>query len=137
MTSEHVAELIQRAAAASSPEGFDRAVLTAKLLSSFEQWQLRVVSGDAEAGPKAPEEIIDAVEELRDDMATPQGGAWYTAVFTVEGDGTFGVTFDYDHRPQWDVGLDAEAERRMFVEDLERYPRAPEAVPEWLRAMLP
>jgi hypothetical protein len=99
-------------------------------------YELQVHTGDKVIWVDVDDPILDAVEELRDKMAIPNGGTWYTAIFTVNGDGSYKTNFDYDSRPQWDVSLDPTSERTMIIEDYNRYPRSPEATPDWLKEIL-
>ena len=87
--------------------------------------------GDRETG-RTPRSALRIIRELRKDMATPQGGAWFTAKFVWTPAGEYRATFDYDSRPQWRMGVDPDSERRMIIEDFEAFPRSPEATPEWL-----
>lgn len=86
---------------------------------------------------------VDAeLRRLRRLSATPEDGAWLTAVLTVSRDGRFGTTTEHDERPAWtlpsdpaartdDDLLDEDLLDDHFVDDLERHPRPAARVPLW------
>ncbi len=81
---------------------------------------------------ESPAGAEDAMEQLREDMATPETGAWYTAVIRLDrqddGQVRMNVDYDYDRRPAW-AGTDPDDED--YVEDHERFPRPAAKVPAW------
>jgi len=56
------------------------------------------------------------------------GAAMLSAVFRMDHTGSFDVDFDYDGRPDWDIGPDPGS----YLADLEKYPRDPELIPSWM-----
>lgn len=76
--------------------------------------------------------LLPGLDELRDLTYTQGQGGWYRALIRVDAD-SYTATYDYDSEPDF-PGMDFE--RETWAGDLERYPREPEAVPDWLRARL-
>ncbi|HEY6739214.1 MAG TPA: hypothetical protein VI076_10230 [Actinopolymorphaceae bacterium] len=57
---------------------------------------------------------------------TSPTGAWLVDVFRLDGDGRFSVDFDYEKKPNLVAVTDDD-----YLEDLEKFPRAPDLVPAW------
>lgn len=74
-------------------------------------------------------DFVDALDELRRAMHDTERGVWYTAEITVSRDLRLSIDFNYDDEPQWGLAISP----RSYVEDLELFPRAEAAQPEWLR----
>ncbi|MBF6354960.1 hypothetical protein IU449_10455 [Nocardia higoensis] len=68
--------------------------------------------------------------ELRDVMATPEGGAWYSMTLTITPDMRVVARFDYENEPEWSGFGPA---YNSFVRELERFPRSEEKLPAWFR----
>ncbi|MBW8483552.1 hypothetical protein [Actinomadura parmotrematis] len=79
-----------------------------------------------------PGQALGKMDELRRVMYRGDKGAWFTARLDVERSGRFSAEFDFDAEPAFTPPLTADAYRR----DLERFPRAAEHVPAWLRERL-
>jgi hypothetical protein len=103
--------------------------------------EARATATDADGhshGLGVPTDTLIAMSDLRDAMATPEHGAWFTAVITLtrdlsDGRIDFSTTFDYDGRPHWDV----EPDDANYIEDLHAYPRPDDEVPAWHPAKKP
>ncbi|BBX83726.1 hypothetical protein MAUB_15990 [Mycolicibacterium aubagnense] len=67
------------------------------------------------------------MNELRHEMASLGKGAWLSTVLHVTSEGHFRFSFNYDDKPAWFAPLEDAA----YIEDLQKYPRPPEAVPAW------
>ncbi|MEV4251948.1 hypothetical protein AB0J52_02130 [Spirillospora sp. NPDC049652] len=79
-----------------------------------------------------PGQAVGRMDELRRAMYRRDRGAWFTARLWVERSGRFSVEFDYNGEPDFTPALGAAAYRQ----DLDRFPRAEENIPGWLRAKL-
>lgn len=79
-----------------------------------------------------PGQAVGRMDELRRVMYRRDKGAWFTARLSVERSGRFSVEFDYDGEPDFRPPLAASAYRQ----DLDRFPRAEDHIPGWLRAKL-
>ncbi|WP_017615263.1 hypothetical protein [Nocardiopsis salina] len=80
----------------------------------------------------APGEAIEEARRLRNGMYKEDTGTWFTMRYTINPPGSYGVDFEYDQEP----GFDAPFPPAAFVQDLERFPRTEEHIPEWLARTL-
>ncbi len=71
------------------------------------------------------------LHRLRDAMYQPGAGTWFSADLVVDPSGSVETSFDFDHEPEWDRLLP-----EQYRNDLERYPRDDDHIPEWLRNRL-
>lgn len=132
-----VAARIHQAAVEAFGSDFGQAIFTMVAIDATNDSKFVADLPDgARRGEVLPRSVRRDVLVLRRDMATPAGGAWYTAVFTVSSDGTYRAEFDYDSRPVWFTALDPDSEREMLIEDLKAHPRSPEAIPAWLSEII-
>jgi hypothetical protein len=75
----------------------------------------------------APNAVRAAVEELKQLMWTPERGTWLELDFTIDrAAGRLTPGFNYNLEPAGEA-LPAE----VFAEELHRFPRPPESLPEW------
>lgn len=81
---------------------------------------------------EVPMAIIRALKELRHEMASQGKGAWLSSSVTVNNSGHMKFSFNYDERPKWL----APVEDDVYVDDLKKYPRPPEAIPGWYRELI-
>lgn len=79
-----------------------------------------------------PEEAVDLADELRQVMYQPGAGTWFTAVVTVDDQGRVSAEFNYDDEPDWPRPV----EPVWYVQDLAKFPRDADAIPDWLRNRL-
>lgn len=76
---------------------------------------------------RVPRELIRVLNELRHEMASLGKGAWLSTILSVTSKGNFKFSFNYDGKPAWFAPLEDAA----YIEDLQKYPRPPEAIPAW------
>ncbi|QQQ75840.1 TNT domain-containing protein [Saccharothrix sp. 6-C] len=76
-----------------------------------------------------PPEALPFFVQLRDGMARPGHGTWFTLKFHLVHPDTYSAEFDRDAEPDW---TRPPAERH-YAEELELYPRDDDAIPAWLR----
>ncbi|MEU4742640.1 TNT domain-containing protein [Actinosynnema sp. NPDC023658] len=76
-----------------------------------------------------PPEALPFFVQLRDGMARPGQGTWFTLRFHLVHPDTYSAEFDRDHEPDWTQPPAAQ----YYAEELEIYPRDDDAVPSWLR----
>lgn len=76
--------------------------------------------------------LVRAMENLRQVMYKPGKGTWYKAVFNIARPGQVTTNYDYNTEPDWTV-RPGDATYRA---DLEKFPREPELVPDWMRSKL-
>jgi hypothetical protein len=84
--------------------------------SSF-QWQL-------------PDEALPFFLELREGMARPETGTWFSVKYRLTHPDTYSVEFNRDTEPAW---LQP-PEPGQYVEELRRHPRSAASTPDWLSA---
>lgn len=75
--------------------------------------------------------IGDLYSELRELMADPLNGAWFSSRITIGKAGDVDVKFDHHDRPRFDPPLHTDD----YLEDLQRFPRTAE-LPYWHPAAL-
>ena len=114
----------------------DTAKFRASLLANVGRYRVEISSVDDpfSVPPRVTEEGKRALIALRSLMATPYGGTWFNATFEIHADGTYHASFDYDNPSE--VIIAESVEKEMYVEDLEEFPRSPEAIPAWLQEIL-
>ncbi|MCK2243651.1 MULTISPECIES: immunity protein YezG family protein [unclassified Crossiella] len=120
---------IGQALTEAAPTEWDTARIVVRMLAS--QSQIDVTYSLPEGGTTSREisfDALDVFEEIRELLALPGKGAWYTAVFEMNREGKYRVDFDYDRRPEFDFHVDDED----YFEDLEQYPRDPATIPAWM-----
>ncbi|MFI9007331.1 TNT domain-containing protein [Actinosynnema sp. NPDC053489] len=76
-----------------------------------------------------PAEALPFFAQLRDGMARPGRGTWFTLKFHLVHPDTYSAEFDRDAEPDWTQPPPAE----HYARELELYPRDEDAVPAWLR----
>lgn len=76
---------------------------------------------------QVPTSTVLALGELKKEMATPEHGAWLSAMLRLTPDRKVKFSYNYDERPDWDVEPTDEA----YIEDLAMYPRKPSETPIW------
>lgn len=63
---------------------------------------------------------------------TPGKGAWYNAEMTITPDGSFSLTYDYDHKPDFEM-IPEDVE---YVTDTKEFPRDDASTPLWLNELI-
>ncbi|MCE7000517.1 TNT domain-containing protein [Saccharothrix sp. S26] len=76
-----------------------------------------------------PPEALPFFVQLRDGMARPGHGTWFTLKFHLVHPDTYSAEFDRDGEPDWTQP----PAPQHYAEELEIYPRDDDAVPAWLR----
>ncbi|MEV8437076.1 TNT domain-containing protein [Actinosynnema sp. NPDC051121] len=76
-----------------------------------------------------PPEALPFFVQLRDGMARPGRGTWFTLKFHLVHPDTYSAEFDRDGEPDWTQPPAPE----HHAEELEIYPRDDDAIPAWLR----
>ncbi|KQR46475.1 hypothetical protein ASF82_03100 [Frigoribacterium sp. Leaf164] len=127
---------------AASLEGTDWAAATLQLLEVGSVSRLWVDAVDAAGSSRTVGTVPDVVAlggQLREVMADPEKGAWFSLSLTVSRDGSFTARFNLDRRVWVNPGspfepgdagvLPSDAD---YAADLDRFPRAERYRPEWL-----
>lgn len=127
---------LQRAAASALADAADaypwsRAVMRVSALAATSEAIADVYLADGSSEYLAvPPAAITAMRDLRQQMARPGTGSWYTAVLTLTNEGGrvgVDVDFDYDRRPEWDAPPPDSA----YLDDQRQVPRDPDKLPDW------
>jgi len=129
---------------AASLEGTDWAEATLFLLEVGSVSRLWVDATDATGSSRTVGTVPDVValgEQLREVMADPEKGAWFSLSLTVTSGGAFTARFNLDRRVHVNPGspfepgeagvLPTDAD---YLADLARFPRSAKYRPEWLPA---
>jgi hypothetical protein len=122
-----------RALRSAAPEGWERLGFEFRATIGIDSASFEVVNADGTARTALPPgQAVGKMDELRRVMYQRGKGAWFTARLEVERSGRFSAEFDYDGEPDFTPPLTPSA----YALDLERFPRADEHIPSWLRAKL-
>ncbi|MCP9954610.1 antitoxin YezG family protein [Actinomadura madurae] len=122
-----------RALRAAAPAGWERLDFEFRATVGIDSASFEVE--DAGGGRRTalpPGQAVGRMDELRRVMYRADKGAWFTARLQVERSGHFSAEFDYDGEPEFTPPLAPSA----YALDLDRFPRADEHIPDWLRAKL-
>jgi len=127
---------------AASLEGLDWAEATLFLLEVGSVARLWVDATDATGSARQVGAVPDVSalgSQLREAMADPEKGAWFSLSLTVSSDGSFTARFNYDRRVWVDPASPFEPGDAVdlpgdddYAADLARFPRADRYRPEWL-----
>ncbi|HEY8482913.1 MAG TPA: hypothetical protein VIL71_24110 [Spirillospora sp.] len=121
-----------RALRAAAPHGWERLGFEFRATVGIDSASFEIV--DADGGIRTavpPGQAVGRMDELRRVMYRRGQGAWFTARLDVGRD-RFSAEFDYDGEPDFTPPLTASA----YALDLDRFPRADEHIPDWLRDKL-
>ena len=111
----------------SLPAGWTSVEVTVSMIHFAARFECTCTTADgARQSVEAPDELWDEFTRLRELTYVPDRGAWLVAVFRLDHEGRFSVDFDYDRKPNLVAVTDDD-----YLEDLEKYPRAPELIPDW------
>lgn len=76
-----------------------------------------------------PADVGEALTEIKAASADPKTGTWLTGLVTLERSGKMTLSTDRTSPPRWKK----EPEAAEYAEELRRYPRDEEHIPDWLR----
>jgi hypothetical protein len=130
LTTEHY-QAVGTALAGVAPPGWVALDLTVVCAGPETRSRLGVRMPDGSmvkaTGP-VPREVTRLLREFRRAVYRPGLGTWFTAHVAVEAAGRISIEADYENPPPMEPAPEA------WREDLRRFPRDPEHVPDWLRA---
>ncbi|MBT2209450.1 MULTISPECIES: antitoxin YezG family protein [Actinomadura] len=122
-----------RALRSAAPEGWRRLGFEFRATVGIDSASFEVEDeGGGRRKAMPPGQAVGRMDELRRVMYRRGKGAWFTARLEVERSGRFSAEFDYDGEPEFTPPLTPSA----YALDLDRFPRAEEHIPGWLRAKL-
>ncbi|WP_216915021.1 hypothetical protein [Nocardia noduli] len=90
--------------------------------------QAAIRLGRSDMAEWSPQALDDLWTRLRADMYQPGRGTWFTAIYSLDNTGSFGVEFDYDTKPEFIPKVSA----GMYSFDFDNYPRDDAHTPMWL-----
>ncbi|MBF4636303.1 hypothetical protein ITJ38_17980 [Agreia pratensis] len=112
------------------PPGFERIELKMNSLAPFTAATATIIRPDgAQDSLKDFKAARDAAKRLREAMYREGTGTWFSVLFVVTVEGKVDVAYNYDEEPEWRRPV----EPVWYVQDLERFPRDPDNMPEWLK----
>ncbi|WP_127130090.1 hypothetical protein [Georgenia sp. SYP-B2076] len=117
-----------------APAGWTRARVLCRMVGTRGEILAGVTQPDGTEAvlPALPGDVGNAMAEMRHAQYEPGKGTWFTALVTLMPDGKITLNIDSKNEPTWSTPL----EPGQFSEDLRRYPRDDEHVPDWLTAKL-
>lgn len=115
------------------PQKGERLVYEDMAVAGYGSSRLTAIHGDGTSERiGSPVSIIETCEKLRHGMYQEGKGTWFSMTYTITRPSSFTVEFNYDEQPKFQFAPDPE----LYVEDLKRFPRNPEHIPEWLQEKL-
>ncbi|TDP92075.1 hypothetical protein [Labedaea rhizosphaerae] len=127
---ERLTRQLGRALVKAAGEDWQRVWAQYRAAGKHVEADLVVTGADGQQRPvRPPQTAIELFGQLRGGMYRPERGTWLSATYTVEPSGGFAVDFEPDAEPAW---------RRVpppigFQDELRWFPRAEDAIPEWLK----
>jgi hypothetical protein len=129
-------ELIQQlgqALVSAAPEGWQQLTYLARVIGALTDDMLAVQGADGQVGQvPVPDAARDAAAALKQRCYQEGKGTWLSMVVSVHHTGQLNMDYNYDTEPE----LTREPSPLVYAQELSRYPRAQEIVPDWLRAKL-
>ncbi|WP_030226448.1 glycohydrolase toxin TNT-related protein [Actinoalloteichus caeruleus] len=116
-----------------APPGWQRIRVEYRAAGQRAETVGEVVGPDGESqGWEPPAECAPLFDQLRHGMYRPGVGTWLSAFYVVERPSNYRIDVNLNQEPGWDPPLpDA-----VYREELQRFPRAEEHIPDWLRQRL-
>lgn len=116
-----------------APEDWQQITVEYRATGEYHDLLGEVVSQDGSSYPwEPPEDLLSIFEHLREGMYRPDVGTWLSALYIVERPSSYRIDINFDSEPRWRRPLP----RAAYVDELRRYPRADENVPDWMREKL-
>lgn len=124
-------------------DGWKTFTIIAKVISKFVEIEAFYVDNDGEKiffDPKYPstenrdEDLTFLFINLRKAVyeKNTDKGTWYTAEINVDSEGEYSLNFEYDNKPEFSY----EPSDDKYIDDIGRFPRNSEYIPEWLKEIL-
>ncbi|PRW63841.1 hypothetical protein, partial [Actinopolyspora mortivallis] len=116
-----------------APEDWQQVAVEYRATGDYRDLLAEVTLQDGDSRPwEPPEELNEIFEHLREGMYRPDVGTWLSALYTVERPSSYRIDINFDEEPRWQQPPPAEA----YAEELRRYPRSTDHIPEWMNARL-
>ncbi|GAB2649714.1 hypothetical protein GCM10027271_04250 [Saccharopolyspora gloriosae] len=116
-----------------APEDWQQITVEYRATGEYQDLLGEVAAQDGGTEPwEPPEELWAIFEHLREGMYRPDVGTWLSALYVVERPSSYRIDINFDAEPQWQRPLP----RAAYVDELRRYPRTDDNVPDWMRGKL-
>ncbi|MGP4015467.1 TNT domain-containing protein [Saccharopolyspora sp. 5N708] len=113
-----------------APEDWQEITVEYRATGEYHDLLGEVAAQDGSSRPwEPPTELQDIFERLREGMYRPDVGTWLSALYVVERPSSYRIDINFDSEPHWQRPLP----RAAYVDELRRYPRAEENIPDWMR----
>ncbi|MEV0700777.1 glycohydrolase toxin TNT-related protein [Saccharopolyspora sp. NPDC050389] len=113
-----------------APEDWQEITVEYRATGEYHDLLGEVAAQDGSSHPwEPPIELQEIFERLREGMYRPDVGTWLSALYVVERPSSYRIDINFDSEPQWQRPLP----RAAYVDELRRYPRAEENIPDWMR----
>lgn len=113
----------------SAPEGWQQMTVEYRATGEYHDLLGEVISQDGDSQPwEPPEDLLGIFEHLREGMYRPDVGTWLSALYIVERPSSYRIDINFDSEPRWRSPLP----RAAYVDELRRYPRVEENIPDWM-----
>ena len=117
----------------SAPEGWQQMTVEYRATGEHHDLLGEVQLQDGSSQPwEPPEDLLGIFEHLREGMYRPDVGTWLSALYIVEHPSSYRIDINFDSEPRWRTPLPPSA----YADELRRYPRADENIPDWMREKL-
>lgn len=113
------------------PAGWQECVVVHSALGDYAETSIRIerLNGPPTA-VEGPPVLAELLARLRAGMYRPGVGAWFSARYQLTHPVEYQVQYDITGEPGWSTP----PPRQAYEDELRRYPRDPEHIPDWLRA---
>ncbi|MCI2419386.1 TNT domain-containing protein [Saccharopolyspora sp. K220] len=113
-----------------APEDWQEITVEYRATGEYHDLLGEVAAQDGSSRPwEPPAELQDIFERLREGMYRPDVGTWLSALYVVERPSSYRIDINFDSEPLWQRPLP----RAAYVDELRRYPRSEENIPDWMR----
>ena len=113
-----------------APEDWQQITVEYRATGEYHDLLGEVITQEGGTHPwEPPADLQEIFERLREGMYRPDVGTWLSALYVVERPSSYRIDINFDTEPRWQRPLP----RAAYVDELRRYPRSDENVPDWLR----
>lgn len=114
----------------SAPEDWQEITVEYRATGEYHDLLGEVTAQDGSSrSMEPPAELREIFESLREGMYRPDVGTWLSALYVVERPSSYRIDINFDTEPGWQRPLP----RAAYVDELRRFPRAEENIPDWMR----